>query len=306
MSTRHRQSGAAILIALMVVGMVALLASSILWRQELWIADLDMQRQRTAARLLARSGTDWARAILAEDARFSAIDHPGEQWASRVPPAPLDGGELGGFLEDQQGKWNLNNLVRQGRADPKQFEIFQRLLEGADLPADLAFALRDWLDADGERYTGAGAEDEYYLALPVPRRAGNGPLSQVDELRSVRGFSAEIVERLRPLVSALPEFTPVNLNTASRPVLAALLRGATDADLDTLVSRRDHLPFRDLADFRGTLQKSAILFEEETLTTASRYFLATITAKQRDAVIELSCMIRRQSGRTEIVWQRYL
>ena len=51
---------------------------------------------------------------------------------------------------------------------------------------------------------------------------------------------------------------------------------------------------------------SAILFEEETLTTASRYFLATITAKQRDAVIELSCMIRRQSGRTEIVWQRYL
>ena len=34
--------------------------------------------------------------------------------------------------------------------------------------------------------------------------------------------------------------------------------------------------------------------------------LATITAKQRDAVIELSCMIRRQSGRTEIVWQRYL
>ena len=81
MSERRRQSGAAILIALMVVGMVALLASSILWRQELWIADLDMQRQRTAARLLARSGTDWARAILAEDARFSAIDHPGEQWA---------------------------------------------------------------------------------------------------------------------------------------------------------------------------------------------------------------------------------
>jgi general secretion pathway protein K len=306
MMRRRNQSGAAILIALMVVGMVALLASSILWRQELWIADLDMQRQRTAARLLARSGTDWARAILAEDARLSAIDHPGEPWASKVPPAPLDGGELGGFLEDQQGKWNLNNLVRQGRVDPLQFELFQRLLEGAGLPVELAFALRDWIDADGERDTSAGAEDEYYLTLPVPYRAGNAPLSHVDELRLVRGFSADVIERLRPLVSALPEFTPVNLNTAPRPVLAAVLRRATDADLDTLVSRRDHLPFRDLADFRGTLQKSAILFEEEILTTASRYFLATITAKQRDSVIELSCMIRRQAGRTEIVWQRYL
>lgn len=299
----HRQSGAAIIIALLVVGMVSFLASSILWRQELWIADLDTQRQRAALRMLTRSGTDWARAILASDARLSTIDHLDEPWASRPPPTQVDDGEVGGFIEDQQGKWNLNNLVRKGKPDPHQFEIFQRLLEGAGLSTGLAFALRSWFGAEGD--PDSDAEDEYYLSLANPYLPAKAMLSHVDELRMVRGFSPEVIEKLRPLVTAVPEFTSINVNTAPRPVLAAALRGITDADLDILMSRRESLPFRDLADFRGTLQKSTIMLEEEILTTASHYFLATIAAKHRDSAIELTCMIRRQAGRTEIVWQRY-
>jgi general secretion pathway protein K len=301
----RQQSGTAIIIALLVVGMVAFLASSILWRQEMWIADLDMQRQRAAVRMLARSGADWARAVLAADARLGNSDHLGEPWALKVPPLRVDDGDVGGFIEDQQGLWNLNNLIRNGKADPYQFEIFQRLLEGTGLPTGLAFALRDWIDADSDPESRAGAEDDYYLSLPRPYRAANAMLSHVDELGLVRGFSPEVLDKLRPFVTALPEFAPINVNTAPRPVLAAALRGITDADLDLLLSRRDRLPYRDLADFRGTLQQSTITLEEEILTTASRYFLATITARHRDSAIELTCLIRRQSGRTGIVWQRY-
>jgi general secretion pathway protein K len=301
----RRQSGAAIIIALLVVGMVAFLASSILWRQELWIADLDTQRQQAAVRMLARSGADWARAILAADARLSTIDHLGEPWASRPPPTPVDDGEVGGFIEDQQGRLNLNNLVRNGKPDPYQFEIFQRLLESTGLSIGLAFALRDWISVEGDPDSPSSAEDDYYLSLATPYRPAKALLSHVDELRLVRGFAPEIIEKLRPFVTALPEFTPINVNTAPRPVLAAALRSITDADLDMLMSRRESLPFRDLADFRGTLQKSTIMLEEEILTTASRYFLATIAAKHRDSAIELTCMIRRHAGRTEIIWQRY-
>ena len=301
----HRQSGAAIIIALLVVGMVAFLASSILWRQELWIADLDTQRQRSAVRMLARSGADWARAILAADARLGTIDHLDEPWASRPPPTQVDDGEVGGFIEDQQGRWNLNNLVRNGTPDPYQFEIFQRLLEGAGVTTGLGFALRNWISAEGAPDPASSAGDDYYLSLASPYRPAKALLSHVDELRLVRGFSPEIVEKLRPFVTALPEFTSINVNTAPRPVLAAALPGITEADLDTLMSRRESLPFRDIADFRGTLQKSTIMLEEGILTTASRYFLATIAAKHRDSAIELTCMIRRQAGRTEIVWQRY-
>jgi hypothetical protein len=42
------------------------------------------------------------------------------------------------------------------------------------------------------------------------------------------------------------------------------------------------------------------------LTTASQYFQATMIAKYKDSSIELVCMIRRQAGRTEIVWLRQI
>jgi general secretion pathway protein K len=254
---------------------------------------------------LVRSGTDWARAILAEDARMSAIDHLGESWTQKIPLIPIDEGELGGFLEDQQGRWNLNNLVRSGKQDPIQFEIMQRLLESLGLPVELAFALQDWMDGDSEQSAAGGAEDDYYLSLPTPYRAANAILSHVDELRLVRGFSPDVIEKLRPFVTALPESSAINVNTAPREVLASLQQTYSDSDLDAVVSRRERLPFRDLADFRGTLKKSSFDTREGLLTTASQYFQATMIAKYKDSSIELVCMIRRQAGRTEIVWLRY-
>lgn len=304
--TMSRQSGSALILALLVVAIVAALASSILWRQELWIADIGMQREKAMLRGLVRSGADWARAILSEDARISAIDHLGESWTQKIPLTPVDEGEIGGFLVDQQGRWNLNNLVRNGKVDPYQFEIMQRLLESLGLPVELAFALQDWMDGDGEPSSAtAGAEDDYYLSLPSPYRAANAMLSHVDELRLVRGFSPDVIEKLHPFVTALPEFSAINVNTAPREVLAALQQKYSDSDLDAVTNRRERLPFRDLADFRGTLQKSSFDIREGLLTTASQYFLATIAAKYKDSSIELDCMIRRQAGRTEIVWQRY-
>ena len=46
---------------------------------------------------------------------------------------------------------------------------------------------------------------------------------QVEELYRVRGFDAATVAKLRPFVTALPARTPVNVNTAPREVLAAVL-----------------------------------------------------------------------------------
>lgn len=301
----RRNGGSALVLALLVVAMVVVLASSILWRQQVWIADLELQRERTTLRTLVRSGTDWARAVLVADARMSAIDHLAEPWATRVPPTPWEKGSIGGFLEDEQGKWNVNNLVRNGRVDSAQFEALQRLLEILGLPTELAFPLRDWVDADNDPESSAGAEEEFYLSLAVPYRPANAPLSHVDELGLVRGYTPDVVARLRPFVTALPEFAAVNVNTVSREVLEAVQPGLTDTDIATLLDRRNRIPFRDLEDFRGTLQRSAIAREERNLTTASQYFLATVSARQGDSSVDLACLIRRQNGRTDIVWQRY-
>ena len=104
--------GAALIMALLVVALATTLATTLIWRQDLWLRQVETRRDLAQARLLALAGIDWARAVLAEDARTSSIDHLGEPWATKVPTMPAESGEIGGEMTDEQSKWNLNNLVR--------------------------------------------------------------------------------------------------------------------------------------------------------------------------------------------------
>ncbi|MGQ9592698.1 MAG: type II secretion system protein GspK, partial [Planctomycetota bacterium] len=60
------------------------------------------------------------------------------------------------------------------------------------MTADLAASIADWRDEDGE-VTAGGAEDEYYLALPDPYHAKNGPFESVEEVLLVKDFTAELL-----------------------------------------------------------------------------------------------------------------
>jgi len=129
------QGGAALIMALLVVALATVLASTMIWRQDMWLRQVETRRDLAQARLLAIAGIDWARAVLAEDARTSSTDHLGEPWATKVPAMPAEGGEIGGELADEQAKWNLNNLVRNGQVQPDSMAVLGRLLEQPGLPA---------------------------------------------------------------------------------------------------------------------------------------------------------------------------
>ena len=69
-----------------------------------------------------------ARSILAEDARAGTSDHRRELWASGLPPTDVQLGSLAGEIRDEQGLFNLNNLLRGGKPDPLQIGALGRLL----------------------------------------------------------------------------------------------------------------------------------------------------------------------------------
>ena len=48
--------------------------------------------------------------------------------------------------------------------------------------------LFDWMDSD-HIASAHGAESDFYLSLPTPYRAKNGPVETIEELLSIRGFS---------------------------------------------------------------------------------------------------------------------
>ena len=293
------------MLAMGVVALAALAATAIIVTQSAWARRSELSRDHAQAQLVIRAGMDWARAVLSDDRLASSVDHLGEPWALRLPPMPVDNGRLAGYLEDQQGAFNLNNLVSEGRIVPAQLAQFRRLLAILALPADLADALADWLDADAEPQPRGGAEDSYYLALPRPYLAANRPLTDVSELALVRGFEGDVYARLRPFVSALPRATAVNVNTATPEVLAAMASGLSLDGARALVAQRGRAYFRDKADFLGRLPQGASARLED-IAVASDYFLATLRVAIGDAEAGGTALLARQDGMWPVILWRKL
>lgn len=295
-----RQHGAAIIMALLVTALAAVLATALLTQLSRWTDQQAAARDHAQARELARSGIEYARLLLAEDGRRSAMDHPGEAWARPLPPFQAEGGEVSGYLEDLQGRWNLNNLVRDGRIDPQALNLYRRLLRALELPPQLADTLADWLDADASSRP-EGAEDDYYLSLQPPYPAANRPLEHLSNLLRVKGYDGPVLARLRPHVAVLPQAQPVNVNTASAQLLAALHPELGPTELQELLRSREQLPFRDLSDYQGRLSGAGTA---AALDTRSNHFLAVVTARVGDTQATFQGLLRRtpQQPQPQLLW----
>lgn len=287
------QRGVALVLVLLIVAMATTIAAFMAQQQGFWQREMENGRDRAQARRIAEAGIDWARAVLADDAAVTQYDSGKEMWAMRLPAIPVEGGEVQGTILDQQGLFNLNNLVSNGVVSLPDLARFQRLLTALGLPPELGGALVDWMDANSETMAN-GAEDEYYLGLDKPYRCANRPLSDVGELAWVKGFDATIIKRLQPFVSVLPESgTPVNVNFAPPEVLLAVLPGLTLQDARQMATQIKSTPFKTVPDFLQQLPKSVSQESTMVLSVSSQYFMVTGYATQGDGASSVHALLHR-------------
>ena len=293
-SAKNTQRGVALVMVLLIVAMATTIAAFMAQQQGFWQREVENGRDRAQARRIAEAGIDWARAVLADDASVSpGVDNAKEMWAMQLPAIPVEGGEVQGTILDQQGLFNLNNLVNNGAVSTIDLARFQRLLTALGLPQELGGALVDWEDADNET-SANGAEDEYYLGLAKPYRCANRPLSDIGELVWVKGFDASIIKRLQPFVSVLPESnTAVNVNFAPPEVLMAILPGLTLQDARQLATQIKSTPFKTLADFMQQMPKSVNTESTMNLSVSSQYFMVTGYATQGDGASAAHALLYR-------------
>jgi general secretion pathway protein K len=300
-----RERGAAIVLAMGVVAVAAIAASGIMVTQSTWARHGELKVDHVQAQAVVMAGVDWARAVLGDDRRLGAVDHLGEPWALRLQPMPLENGQLSGYVEDQQGLFNLNNLVRDGKVERAQFDSFCRLLALLGLPVALADALVDWLDENGVAES-QGAEDAYYLALQPPYFTANRALADLGELAMVRGFDRNVRSRLSPFVTALPRFTAVNVNTAPPEVLAAIVPGLGLDGARSLVAKRASVHFRNPADFIGELPRESKGTPPD-IGVSSDYFLAHVAVSVGSAEARGVALLARGGGAwPSVVWRKLL
>lgn len=303
---RTLQRGVAIVLAMGVVALAAIAATAIMVSQSTWSRQTELTAAQLQAQAVLQAGADWARAVLSDDLRISRVDHLGEPWALRLPAMQVENGELVGHIEDQQGLFNLNNVVSEGKLSVVQLARFRRLLAILGLPDELADALVDWIDEDGQPQPRQGAEDAYYLALDPPYLTANRPLTDLSELALVRGFDAGVRARLRPYVTALPRFTAVNVNTAPPEALAAVIEGLELRDAQVLVAQRDRVYYRSVDDFVNRLPRGAQAAASD-ISVNSSYFLATLRVTIGGAQARGAALLARgASGWPAIVWRKNL
>jgi len=302
----RRESGVAAITAILIVAVAASAATVMLAQQSAMLDQSMLIAARAQADLYAQAGLDWARGVLLEDARNTRSDTLKEPWAQPIAGLPVERAVVAGDIADEQGKFNLNNLVDTTRRSEPDMRAFGRLLASVGLAPELADAVLDWVDPDTDLSGNGGAEDPYYLALPRPYRAPNGPMTQVEELYRIRGFDSAAVAKLKPYVTALPARTLLNVNTASDVVLAAVLDVPRDKAAE-LVALRDKEPFATVQDFGERARKAGLTNVPGTLSAASDFFSVRVQVAQDDVQLAIEALVQRQSQPrlgTFVVWRR--
>jgi len=286
---------------MLVVAIAATVAAYVSLDQQVWLRQAQNLSDRAQAEVVRGAAEEWAITILDKDAKDSTNDDLTENWAKPLPPIPVEGGQITGKIVDAQGRFNINNLVLRNSASDRG--VFQHLLESQSLDPNLINAVMDWIDGDSDPRQPDGAEDIDYLQLPTPYRAANRPMQSVDELRLVRGFTPDMVEKLRPFIVALPQATAINVNTAPAEVLGALFSLPAPA-VDQIVSGR---PYKSLTEVTTKVQKlldsGTKLPQEGTYATMSSYFEVDVeTQFGRYRGTSLALIQRMKGGTSSVLW----
>jgi general secretion pathway protein K len=298
------QRGAALLLAMIILGLVTTLAAGMVWQQTRAVQVEAAERARAQAAWVLTGALDWARLILREDLRSaqrrgSVYTSLGDSWATPLEEARLstflavdesnntDSGPeafISGAIVDAQSRYNLRNLV-DGKGQPVAVQVaaLQRLADLVGAPADLASKIANAL-----------------AAALVPPNADNAADATIEpeRLSDLRwlGLDQATLQRLAPFVDLLPVRSPVNANTAPAEVLVAAIDGLDLGSAARLVQTRQRDPFAALANVQAMLPEGAKV-DPNRVAVFSSWFEVSGRLRLDERVLEEHSLLQRQSNR---------
>ena len=301
MNSKRTQVGAALLMAMLTVTLVATFAAAAMWQQWRGVEVEQAERDRVQSAWILTGALDWARLILREDAKGGGPDYLSEPWAVPLEEARLStflaaekgvttvaAGDdtldafLSGQIVDLQSLLNVNNLVDKGKVSETGLRSFSRLFALLGLPPAQLTKFAENLRFASDS---SAANRSSPMASLMPQR--------VEQLVWL-GLPAETVALLQPYITVLaaPTVTPVNLNTARAEVVYASIDGISIADAQRLVAERDRSPFRSLNDAARILGREQSALGDQ-IGIASSYFESRGRLRLGRTVVEERSVLQR-------------
>jgi general secretion pathway protein K len=284
---RQRQRGIALITAIILVALAAVLATAIGFASAMAARRASTSFGADQAFLAAEGVEAMAGYILKQTYAGNtsnnaiSLDQP---WAQPYGPYELSDGITLDLaqLEDEQGKFNLNNLARQDSSAPTDsnvdFQVFLRLLKLLNLEEKWAGLIADWIDSDTIPNTPDGAEDSVYLSQSPAYRPPNLHITSISELLALPGFGRERYDRLAPYITALPVTQTINICTASGYLLDAIAdQTSYSIDAAGLANERKEAKgcFPTADAFKRGMQQEAVNAQGLVDTTTSYFRLRT-------------------------------
>ncbi|MEI6858795.1 MAG: type II secretion system minor pseudopilin GspK [Shewanella sp.] len=308
-----KQRGVALIVVLMIVAMVAVIATKINSRNQLSVRRTLNLAEYNQAFWYAISAEELAKKVLKQD--FEDADgtvHLQQYWAQAGMLFPAENGEIGGTISDLQSCFNLNALSVESQKIENGLPIlplaavqYKGLLVALgmdDFGAErLTHTLKDYIDEDSTA-SQFGAEDSDYASRIVPYRAANTLMNHRSELRAVLGYTQNIYLTLLPYICVIPGNAThvLNVNTIKLEQ-AALLAGMFDNKIsvneaESLINQRPGDGFETVEDFTQLPSIANLMSADDALKSSfavtSQYFKAEVVAKVESATFRLESVLK--------------
>ena len=248
---RRDERGFALIAVLLVLALLGIVGAEFAYSMRLEASALRAWRDNINAAHLAEAGVEQAIREIAGNFGFAGAADDGLltfYTRDRVPlprlprtKVRLGPGEFSYRITDEQSRININ-LASPERID-KMLQCF-----GVDKIArdQIADAILDWIDTNDEHRLNGAESDDYYLTLPTPYRARNGPIESVNELLQIKGITPTLFSGVDGKPGLADILTargpgPVNLNTAGPLAFCAL--AVSDAEVSEITQGRRATPY---------------------------------------------------------------
>lgn len=306
-----KQQGMAIISALLIAAVVAVIAAGMLTRQSVATRALEADQHRVQGRWVVQGGLEISRQLLWDARQRDPLTRLDQPWAQRLVVQGFEG-----RLEDEQGKFNLRNLVANERVDEAQTQAFGRLCELIGISAGLSQRISQRVIASYPRLlnpqiaNNTNTFDSGRATSPNASRKPENPklpmLRNLEDLRSVEGVNDAVISKLAPYVTVIPATTWINGNTATAPVLAAYVPGLSLERAQALINERDAGRwFINRGDFVNRLRMPSLELTSVKVGITSDWFRLRGEARREQRRVSLDALLHRSQDRLpQVIWSR--
>nr|WP_314527971.1 type II secretion system minor pseudopilin GspK [uncultured Pseudomonas sp.] len=277
-----KQRGMAIISALLIAAVVAVLAGAMLTRQTVFTRSLEAEQLRIQGQWLLQGGLERSRQMLWDARQKDVLTRLDQPWAR------VQRGDFEGRIEDEQGKFNLRNLVNRQQVDAEQLQSFERLCRLIGVEPAVSRRISQRVIAS------------YEPPAKYPM------LRNLDDLSGIEGLDPVVLQRMHAYISVLPGPTWVNGNTASAEVLSAVVPQLSLSQAHGLVAERDSGQwFINRGDFVNRLRLPQVDVESVHVGITSEWFRVQGQARREQRRVTLDALLHRPEDRQpRVIWSR--